>query len=122
MSKITAAITAVGGYVPEDVMTNQMLEKIVDTNDEWITTRTGIKERRILKKEGEGTSYLAIKAVEDLLSKRDLDPAEIDVVLVATATPDMMVASQLPMLPQRSEQSMLLLMIYRLLVLAFCMG
>lgn len=94
MGKVTAAITAVGGYVPKFVLTNKILETMVDTNDEWITTRTGIKERRILKEEeGEGTSYLAVKAVQDLLSKYNTDPKEIDVVIVATATPDMMVAS-----------------------------
>jgi len=94
MGKITAAITAVGGYVPEFVMTNKLLEQMVDTNDEWITTRTGIKERRILKpEEGEGASYLAIKAARNLLEKRNLDAKEIDLVLVATATPDSMVAS-----------------------------
>lgn len=70
MSKISAAITAVGAYVPEYVLTNQILETMVDTNDEWITSRTGIKERRILKKEGEGTSYLAIKAAQDLINKK----------------------------------------------------
>jgi 3-oxoacyl-[acyl-carrier-protein] synthase-3 len=94
MTKITAAITAVGGYVPQFVLTNKMLEDMVDTNDEWITSRTGIKERRVLKKEeGEGTSYLAIKAANDLIEKRNLDPTEIDLVIVATATPDGMVAS-----------------------------
>ena len=93
MTKITAAITAVGAFVPDFILTNKLLEKMVDTNDEWITSRTGIKERRILKKEGEGTSYLAIKAAEDLILKRQLDPLEIDLVIVATATPDMMVAS-----------------------------
>jgi 3-oxoacyl-[acyl-carrier-protein] synthase-3 len=94
MSKLTAAITAVGGYVPQFVMTNQMLEEIVETNDEWITTRTGIKERRILKKEeGEGSSYLAIKAAENLLEKRGIGAKEIDLIIVATATPDSMVAS-----------------------------
>lgn len=93
MSSITAAITAVGAYVPDYKLTNSILETMVDTTDEWITTRTGIKERRILKDEGKGTSYLAIKAAEDLLRKRNLDPAEIDLVLVGTATPDMPVAS-----------------------------
>ncbi|HTN16436.1 MAG TPA: 3-oxoacyl-ACP synthase, partial [Chitinophagaceae bacterium] len=78
MQKIHAAITAVGGYVPEYVLTNAELEKMVDTNDEWITTRTGIKERRILKGEGLGTSDMATKAVEQLLSKRGIDPMEID--------------------------------------------
>ncbi|MFZ9673867.1 MAG: beta-ketoacyl-ACP synthase III [Flavobacteriaceae bacterium] len=93
MSQITAAITAVGSYLPEHVLTNAMLEKMVDTNDEWITSRTGIKERRILKDPNLGTSYLAIKAAESLLQKKKLDPKEIDAVIVATATPDMMVAS-----------------------------
>jgi 3-oxoacyl-[acyl-carrier-protein] synthase-3 len=93
MIKITAAITAVGKYVPEDVLTNKELEKMVDTNDEWITTRTGIKERRVLKGEGLGTSYMAIKAAEDLLRKSTTNPAEIDLVIVATATPDLPVAS-----------------------------
>ena len=93
MTKRTAAITAVGGYVPEYVLTNQILETMVDTNDEWITTRTGIKERRILKEEGAGTSFMAIKAAEDLLAKRGITAEEIDMVLVATATPDLQVAA-----------------------------
>ena len=93
MNKISAAITAVGGYVPEYVLTNKILEGMVDTNDEWITSRTGIKERRILKDENKGTSYLAINAANDLINKKKFDPAEIDLVIVATATPDVMVAS-----------------------------
>ncbi len=93
MSKISAAITAVGAYVPEYVLTNQILETMVDTNDEWITSRTGIKERRILKKEGKGTSYLAIKAAQNLIDKKGIDPKDIDLVIVATATPDMKAAS-----------------------------
>ena len=93
MSKISAAITAVGAYVPEFVLTNTMLEKMVETNDEWITTRTGIKERRLLKGEGKGTSFLAIKAAQDLIQKTNLDPTSIERVLVATATPDMKAAS-----------------------------
>jgi 3-oxoacyl-[acyl-carrier-protein] synthase-3 len=93
MSNIKAAITAVGGYVPDYILTNQILETMVDTNDEWITTRTGIKERRILKEEGKGTSFLAIKAAEELIQKSNLDPKEIDLVIVATATPDMKAAS-----------------------------
>jgi 3-oxoacyl-[acyl-carrier-protein] synthase-3 len=93
MSKITAAITAVGAYVPDFVLTNQLLETMVDTNDEWITSRTGIKERHILKEENQGTSFLAIKAAEDLLKKSGTNPAEIDLVLVASATPDMPVAA-----------------------------
>ncbi len=93
MTKITAAITAVGGYVPEFVLSNKVLETMVDTNDEWITSRTGIKERRILKGEGLGTSFLAIKAAEDLLAKGNIDPLEIDLVIVASTTPDLLVAS-----------------------------
>jgi len=93
MSKLSAAITAVGAYVPDFVLTNQMLETMVETNDEWITTRTGIKERRILKDKDKGTSYLAIKASEDLIRKKNINPAEIDLVIVATATPDLLVAS-----------------------------
>lgn len=92
MTKITAAITAIGGYVPDDVLTNAMLEKIVDTNDEWIVSRTGIKERRILKGEGKGSSYLGIKAAQNLIERKGLDPKEIDLVILATATPDMPVA------------------------------
>lgn len=93
MAKVTAAITAVGKYVPDYILTNKELETMVETNDEWITTRTGIKERRILKGEGLGTSFMAIKAAQDLLEKRSIDPKEIDMVIVATATPDLPVAS-----------------------------
>lgn len=93
MTKITAAITAVGSYVPDFVLSNNLLETMVDTNDEWITTRTGIKERRILKDKDKGTSFLAINAAKDLIEKQQLDPQEIDLVLVATATPDLPVAS-----------------------------
>ena len=93
MNKITAAITAVGSYVPDFVLSNQVLETLVDTNDEWITSRTGIKERRLLKEEGQGTSYMAIKAAQNLLEKANLDPKDIDLVIMATATPDMPVAS-----------------------------
>ena len=92
MSKITAAITAVGGYVPEYVLSNKELETMVDTNDEWITARTGIKERRILKDKDKGTSFLAIEAAKNLLQKNNTDPKEIDMVILATATPDMPVA------------------------------
>src|SRR5690606_37992135 len=92
MNTITAAITAVGSYVPEYVLSNEILETMVDTSDEWITTRTGIKERRILKDKDKGTSYLAIQAAKDLLKKKNLDPKEIDMVIMATATPDMPVA------------------------------
>jgi len=93
MNKITAAITAVGAYVPEYILSNKILETMVETNDEWITTRTGIKERRILKGEKLGTSFLCIKAAEDLIKKSGINPTEIDLVLVATTTPDMPVAA-----------------------------
>ena len=93
MNTITAAITAVGSYVPDYVLSNKVLETMVDTNDEWITSRTGIKERRILKDKDKGTSYLAIQAAKDLLQKSNTDPAEIDMVIMATATPDMPVAA-----------------------------
>ncbi|NUQ26303.1 MAG: ketoacyl-ACP synthase III [Saprospiraceae bacterium] len=89
MSKIYAAITGVQGYVPDYVMTNKEMETLVDTNDEWITERTGIKERRILKGEGQGTSVMGIEAVKGLLKKTNTDPAEIDLVICATVTPDM---------------------------------
>lgn len=93
MNKRTAAITAVGAYVPEFVLTNKILETMVDTNDEWITSRTGIKERRILKDADKGTSFLAIKAAQDLIEKSKINPAEIDLVILATATPDLPVAA-----------------------------
>ena len=93
MSKITAAITAVGKYLPDYVLTNKILESMVDTNDEWISSRTGIKERRILKGENKGTSYMSIKAAQELIDNNNIDPKEIDLVIVATATPDMQAAS-----------------------------
>ena len=89
MSKIHAAITAVNGYVPDYVLTNQELETMVDTNDEWITTRTGIKERRILKGEGLATSDMAVPAVQGLLKKRGISAEEIDLIIFCTSTPDM---------------------------------
>ncbi|WP_183568118.1 beta-ketoacyl-ACP synthase III [Mucilaginibacter sp. SP1R1] len=89
MSKIHAAITAVHGYVPDYILTNQELETLVDTNDEWIVSRTGIKERRILKGEGLGTSDLAVPAVIGLLKKRGIGAEEIDLIIFCTTTPDM---------------------------------
>src|SRR5215216_2468128 len=89
MSTITAAITAVGGYVPDFVLSNKVLETMMDTNDEWITTRTGIKERRILKGEGLGTSDMGVAAVQECLRKAGVDPLEIDLLICATTTPDM---------------------------------
>ena len=93
---IKAAITAVGGYVPENFISNKDLEKMVDTNDNWITARTGIKKRRILNEKGKGTSYLAINAANNLLSKKKLDPETIDLVIVSTITPDFHCASTAP--------------------------
>lgn len=89
MQKITAAITGVGGYVPEYRLTNAILETMVDTNDEWIRSRTGVEERRILKGEGLGSSDMGAEAVKELLAKRGIDPTEIDAVICATVTPDM---------------------------------
>ncbi len=88
MSKITAAITAIGGYVPDYVLTNKELENLVDTNDEWITSRTGIKERRILKGEGLGTSDLAVHAVNQLIEKSGIAREDVDLLICATTTPD----------------------------------
>ena len=87
--KISAAITGVGGYVPEYRLTNKELESLVDTNDEWIKSRTGVEERRILKGEGKATSDLGAPAVLDLCKKRGIDPLEIDVIICCTVTPDM---------------------------------
>ena len=86
MNKITAAITAVQGYVPEHVLSNEDLTKIVDTSDEWITTRTGIKERRIMK--NGASSDMAAEAVKSLLKKKNIDPLEIELVVLASVTPD----------------------------------
>lgn len=88
MSKITAAITAVNGYVPDYVLTNKELETIIDTSDEWITSRTGIKERRILKGEGKGASVMAVEAVKGLCEKRGISPKEIDLLICCTVTAD----------------------------------
>lgn len=88
MKNINASITAVGSFLPEKILNNKDLETIVDTNDEWITTRTGIKERRILDK-GIGTSHMAIQAANAIIESKKLDPLEIDLVIVATITPDM---------------------------------
>jgi len=88
MSNIHAVITGVGGYVPDYILDNHELSTMMDTNDEWITTRVGIKERRILKGENLGTSFLATKAIEDLFSKTGTKPEEIDLVICGTTTPD----------------------------------
>ena len=88
MSKLRAAITGVGGYVPDYILTNKELEKLVDTTDEWILTRTGIRERRLLKNPGEGTSNIAIHAVNELLKKTNTNPDDIDLLICCTTTPD----------------------------------
>ena len=91
--KITAAITGVQGYVPDYILTNAELEKMVDTTDEWITSRTGIKERHIQREPGKATSDMAVEAVKLLLAKKNLNPNDIDIILVATTTPDMLFPS-----------------------------
>lgn len=93
MTKITAAITGIQGYVPDYILTNTELESLVDTNDEWITTRTGIKERRILKGDGLASSDMGAEAIKRLLKKTNTKPEEIDLILCATATPDMIFPS-----------------------------
>ena len=93
MTKLKAAITGVHGYVPDYILTNQELETMVDTNDEWITTRTGIKERRILKGEDLASSDLGVCAIKGLLQKKDIAAEEIDCIICATATPDMIFPS-----------------------------
>ena len=93
MGKINAAITGVQGYVPDYVLTNKELETLVDTNDEWIVSRTGVKERRILKEEGKGSSELGTKAIKGLLAKTNTSADEIDLIICATATPDMVFPS-----------------------------
>lgn len=89
---IKAAITGIGGYLPDEILTNSDLEKMVDTSDDWIVTRTGIRQRRILKEVGKGTSYMCVKAIEELLIKTNTDPTSIDVVILATVTPDVQVS------------------------------
>lgn len=89
MGKLTAAITGVGGYVPENKLTNFDLEKIIDTNDEWIRTRTGIEERRILNEPGKASSDMAVPAIEQILKEKNMAATEIDCIICATVTPDM---------------------------------
>jgi len=88
LKKIHASITAVGAYLPDQVLSNNDLEKMVDTNNEWIISRTGIKERRILNK-GTGVSFMAIRAAKSIIEKKKINPLEVDMVIVATITPDM---------------------------------
>jgi 3-oxoacyl-[acyl-carrier-protein] synthase-3 len=93
MAKLNAVITGIGGYVPDYILTNEELSRMVDTSDEWITTRVGIKERRILKEEGLGTSYMARKAAKQLMHKTGVDPDSIDALILSTTTPDYMFPS-----------------------------
>ena len=93
MGKINAAITGIHGYVPDYILTNKELETLVDTNDEWIVSRTGVKERRILKEEGKGSSELGTQAIKGLLAKTNTSAGDIDLIICATATPDMVFPS-----------------------------
>jgi len=93
MGKINAAITGIHGYVPDYILTNKELETLVDTNDEWIVSRTGVKERRILKEEGKGSSELGTQAIKGLLAKTNTSAEDIDLIICATATPDMVFPS-----------------------------
>ncbi|MDP4276647.1 MAG: beta-ketoacyl-ACP synthase III [Bacteroidota bacterium] len=93
MRNLNAAITGIGGYVPESILTNEDITKLVDTTDEWITSRTGIKERRILKEKHAGSSYMGTKAVEELLKKTHVDPSEIDALICSTTTGDYILPS-----------------------------
>lgn len=101
MSKIHAVITGVGGYVPEYILNNHELSAMMDTSDEWITTRVGIKERRILKEPNTGTSYMAAKAAEELFAKTGTKPEDIDLVIVGTTTPDYIFPSCAAMITER---------------------
>ena len=111
MTKIRAAITGVGGYVPDYVLTNQELETMVETSDEWITSRTGIKERRILKGENRGVSVLGIEALKNLIEKTKIDPKEIDVVIFATVTADINLPATANIVAQPWVRLMLLALI-----------
>ena len=93
MKKIRAAITAVGGWIPETVLSNADIEKLVDTTEEWIVSRTGIKERRIMVGENRGTSEIGINAVKQILDKKGIDPLDIDLLIVGTVTPDFLFPS-----------------------------
>ena len=103
MENINAVITGVGGYVPDYILTNDEISKMVDTTDEWIMGRIGIKERRILKDQGLGTSYIARKAVKQLIKRTHTNPDDIDLVIVATTTPDYRLPSTASILCERLE-------------------
>ena len=117
MEKINAVITGVGGYVPDYILTNEEISRMVDTNDEWIMTRIGVKERHILNEEGLGTSYMARKAAKQLMQRTGSNPDDIDLVIVATTTPDYHFPSTASIL---CDKNMLLLLTYRLLVAVSC--
>ncbi len=103
MKKLNAVITGIAAYVPSDILTNDDIAKLVDTSDEWITSRVGIKERRILKGEGKGVSYMGTKAVANLLAKTKTKPEEVDVVIFATTTPDHLFPSAASMVAESNN-------------------
>ncbi len=103
MKELNAVITGIAAYVPSDILTNDDLAKLVDTSDEWITSRVGIKERRILRGEGKGVSYMGTKAVADLLVKTNTNPEEIDVLIFATTTPDHLFPSAASMVAESNN-------------------
>lgn len=103
MQKINAVVTGVGGYVPDYILTNDEISKMVDTTDEWIMGRIGIKERHILREEGLGTSYMARKAVKQLMQRTQSHPDDIDLVIVATTTPDYRLPSTASILCDKLE-------------------
>ncbi len=119
MAKTRAAITAVGAYLPTSVLDNKTLEQMVDTNDEWIVSRTGIKERRILKEPGRATAYMAIQAAQNLLEKTRLSAEDIELIIVATATADMPVVATAAQVITALGAKTPLATIYRPLVLDF---
>ena len=121
MENINAVITGVGGYVPDYILTNDEISKMVDTTDEWIMGRIGIKERRILKDEGLGTSYIARKAVKQLIKRTHTNPDDIDLVIVATTTPDYRLPSTASILCERLELKRALLSTYRPFAVVFYM-
>lgn len=121
MEKINAIITGVGGYVPDYVLTNDEISKMVDTTDEWIMGRIGIKERRILKDEGLGTSYIARKAAKQLIQRTRTNPDDIDLVIVATTTPDYRFPSTASLLCEKLGLKELLRSICKPYAAVFCM-
>ena len=122
MENLNAVITGVGGYVPDYVLTNDEISKMVDTNDEWIMGRIGIKERRILHEEGLGTSYMARKAVKQLMQRTKTSPNDIDLVIVATTTPDYHFPSTASILCDKlGLNNAFCFLICRLFAVDFCM-